>query len=72
MTAEKLNQKQQLTGRMIECCKILKNMTSVACIILIRQVHFLSVQASKTFYFSWRPLPQENKIRTAGYSEPCK
>lgn len=32
---------------------------------------FLSVQASKTFYFSLRPLLQQKKIRTAGYSAPC-
>lgn len=32
---------------------------------------FLSVQASKTFYFLWRPLPQWNKNRKAGYSAPC-
>jgi hypothetical protein len=29
---------------------------------------FFKLQASKTFFFSWR---QQNKIRTAGYSAPC-
>jgi hypothetical protein len=44
---------------MTGCCKILKNITSVTCIMLIRQVYFLVYKLEKFLHFVDTPPTME-------------